>query len=117
MTVLRILILIFASAPLFADNPLLKTNHWAYQPIQPTSPPISASSWPRTDIDHFIAAKHASQNLAPAADADKTTLVRRLYFELIGLPPTPAQIDSFLNDTSPKSYERLALNLLDMPPF
>jgi hypothetical protein len=117
MTVLRLFILILASAPLLADNPLQKTNHWAYQPITPTNPPTTSSSWPRTDIDKFIYAKQATEKLTPAPNADKTTLIRRIYFDLIGLPPTPAQIDSFLNDTSPAAYENLVDQLLASPHF
>ena len=117
MTLLRLLILTFALAPLFADDPLHKTNHWAYQPVTATTPPTSSSPWPRTDIDQFIFATLDSQKLTPAPDADKTTLVRRIYFDLIGLPPTPAQIDSFLNDTSPAAFEHLVDQLLASPHF
>jgi hypothetical protein len=117
MLLARIILLLLTACSLLAENPLHKTNHWAYQPITPSTPPTPSSSWPRTDIDQFISAKHAFENLTPAPDADKTTLVRRIYFDLIGLPPTPAQIDSFLNDTSPKAYENLIDQLLASPHF
>ncbi len=74
-------------------------KHWAYQlPKQPTPPTVKDAAWARNDVDRYILAKLEEKNLRPAADADPVTLVRRLYFDLIGLPPTPEQIDAFVRD-------------------
>ena len=100
-----------------AVAPEIKTDHWAYQPIVPIAPPASTSKWPRSDIDRFIFAKLEAQKLTPAADAEKETLVRRLYFDLIGLPPSPSQIDSFVKDESPTAIEKLVDELLASERF
>ncbi len=74
-------------------------KHWAYQlPRKPSPPVVKDDAWPRTDVDRFILAKLEAKNLKPAVDADPITLVRRIYFDLIGLPPTPEQIDAFVSD-------------------
>ena len=89
---------------------------WAIAPV--ASPPVPelrgvASSWARNEIDHFIADRLIASHLSPAAAADRLALVRRLYLDVTGLPPTPAQVDTFLHDTSPDAYERLVDQLLD----
>jgi hypothetical protein len=91
---------------------------WAYQPVrkQP-APSVQNAAWPRNDIDRFVLAKLESQGLHPVADANPQTLVRRLYFDLIGLPPTPEQIDAYLADTSSSRYEQLVDRLLASPQF
>jgi hypothetical protein len=73
--------------------------------------------WPRNDIDRFLLAKQVEQGVEPAGEADRGTLVRRLYFDLTGLPPTPAEVDEFLNDKEPDAYERLVDNLLASPAY
>ncbi|MGZ8921166.1 MAG: DUF1549 domain-containing protein, partial [Limisphaerales bacterium] len=100
-----------------AAAPVMRTEHWAYQPIVPTAPPKSNSQWPRSDIDQFIFEKIAAHQLTPALDADRQTLIRRLYFDLIGLPPSPIQIDSFVKDQSPDAYEKLVDELLASERF
>jgi hypothetical protein len=82
---------------------------WAYQPVRAVGDAKS--------IDEFIRAKLAEKGLTPAPVADKATLLRRLSFDLIGLPPTPAEIDAFLKDTSPDAYERAVDWLLASPQF
>ena len=77
----------------------------------------SDSAWPRTPIDRFILAKLGEKGLTPSAEAERTTLIRRLTYDLHGLPPTPEQIDRFLNDRSPNSYENLADRLLSSPRY
>ena len=94
-----------------------KTDHWAYQPIRPSVPPATDSAWPRSDIDRYIFAKLEAEKIAPGEDADKATLLRRVYYDLIGLPPTPEQIDSFLEDKSPEAFARLVDELLASPRF
>lgn len=92
--------------------------HWSYQPIRTILPPaVKRTDWPLDDLDRFILHRLESKQHQPAGDADRTTLVRRLYFDLLGLPPTPEQIDSFVNDRSADFYERLVDRLLASPQF
>jgi hypothetical protein len=96
----------------------LKARHWAFQPIaDPKLPVVSKASWPREDLDRFILAKLEAKKLSPVADADRVTLIRRLTFDLTGLPPTPAEIDGFVHDRSAHAYERLVDRLLQSPRF
>ena len=91
---------------------------WSYQPVKAVAAPsLKDASWPRSDIDRFILAPIEAKNLKPAQDADRTTLVRRVYFDLTGLPPTPEQMDEFINDKSPDAYARLVDRLLASPHF
>lgn len=93
-------------------------DHWSFQPIKRAAPPkVKNSKWGRTPIDRFILAQLESEELQPANDADRTTLVRRLYFDVIGLPPTPEEIDQFLKDQSVNAYERLVDRLLASPHY
>ena len=95
-----------------------KADHWVWQPIEsPTIPEVDDTAWPRDEVDHFILARLEAAGLTPAGDADRTALLRRLYFDLIGLPPTPEQSAKFLSDTSPQATERLVDELLDSPHF
>ena len=90
-------------------------NHWAYQiPKKQTPPAVKDAAWPRADLDRFLLAKLEAKNLHPSADADPVTLVRRLYFDLLGLPPTPEQIDAFVRASSPIGNRQSAIaNPLD----
>jgi len=90
---------------------------WCFQPLAKVSPPEIAGAWVRNDIDRFIAQKHAELKLDPAPEADRRELVRRVYFDLHGLPPTPAQIEAFMNDQSPDAYEKLVDSLLANPRY
>jgi len=93
-------------------------KHWAYQPLKaPTIPTIKNTAWPSNDIDRFILARLEAARLQPDPDAKKIVLVRRLYFDLIGLPPTPEQIVQFVNDKSPGAYENLVDRLMESPRF
>ena len=88
-------------------------THWAYRPLQPAElPDVEQPDWCRTPIDHFILARLESKGLTPAPEADRITLLRRVTFDLTGLPPTPAEIDAFLADTQPLAYERVVDRLL-----
>ena len=79
---------------------------WSLQPIQrPALPAVKAASWPRNDIDRFVLAKLESKGLAPSAEADRRTLIRRLSFDLIGLPPEPDDVEKFIADESKDAYE------------
>ncbi|MCA9128420.1 MAG: PSD1 domain-containing protein [Planctomycetales bacterium] len=100
------------------DIALRRDQHWVWQPIcAPAVPDVMRQSWPHNDIDRFILAELEKADLVPSADASKLALVRRLYFDLIGLPPTPEQMDAFVNDNSPQAIERLVDGLLDSPHF
>ena len=93
-------------------------KHWAYQPLHmPEILAPSDASWARGPIDRFILAKLEEKNLEPVTDAAKSVLIRRIYFDLIGLPPTPAEMDAFLSDGSAQAYETLVDRLLDSPQF
>ena len=93
-------------------------QHWAYRaPIATRPPAVRDQHWPRTEIDRFILARLEAADLAPAPDADRETLLRRLFFDLTGLPPAPEQIDAFLADHSPDAWEKLVDRLLDSPEF
>jgi hypothetical protein len=89
--------------------------HWAYIPPANHTPPASGSGWARNGIDAFIRARLEKEGLAPSPPADPTTLIRRLSLGLTGLPPTPAEVDAFVNDPSPDAYERLVDRLLASP--
>jgi hypothetical protein len=91
---------------------------WAYvPPNRVATPAVRNGSWPANWIDHFILARLESEQMAPSPDADQVTLVRRLYIDVTGLPPTPADVDAFLADISPLAYEKLVDRLLASPHY
>jgi Protein of unknown function (DUF1553)/Protein of unknown function (DUF1549)/Planctomycete cytochrome C len=93
-------------------------KHWVFQPVANPSPPIHADDrWSRSPIDRFVWAKLRDHGLRPSAEADKRVLIRRVTFDLTGLPPTPEEVDDFLADTSPDAYDRLVTRLLSSPAF
>lgn len=93
-------------------------NHWAYRPVKrPTVPTVQQQQWPVNDIDRFILARLEASQLTPATEADREAIARRLYFSLLGLPPTPEQLQQFVEDQSPQAYERLVDELLESPHF
>lgn len=95
--------------------------HWAYVAPAQHAPPATAdaklSDWPKNAIDRFILAGQLEQGLRPAKPADKRTLIRRLSLDLTGLPPTPEEVEAFVNDASPQAYEKLVDRLLDSPHY
>ncbi|OYW29407.1 MAG: hypothetical protein B7Z47_04845, partial [Chthoniobacter sp. 12-60-6] len=92
-------------------------NYWFFKPVAKVSAPKVTSKWVRNDIDRFIMAKQTEMKLDPAAEADRNELVRRVYFDLHGLPPTREQIDAFVNDKDPRAYEKLVDELLASPQY
>ena len=91
-------------------------SHWAYQPLaQIQIPRTKNTNWIRSSVDSFILAKLESKALQPAAEADKRALLRRVYFDLIGLPPTPEEMRTYLSDPSPQAYESAVDRLLASP--
>lgn len=92
--------------------------HWAYQPIaRPAAPAVKNAAWPRGEIDKFVLAAQEEHGVGPANDADKRTLLRRLTFDLTGLPATPAELEAFTKDTSPQAYEKVVDRLLSSEHF
>jgi hypothetical protein len=92
--------------------------HWAYvKPARAPLPEVKDKKWPRNAIDRFIAAEQDKRGYRPAAEADRITLIRRLSFDLTGLPPTPAQVTAFVNDKSPEAYEKVVGRLLASPQY
>lgn len=88
--------------------------HWAFiAPQMPTTPPVKDQAWVRNGIDPFVLAKLEKAGLKPSPEADKRTLVRRVYLDLIGLPPTPEQVQAFIDDAAPDAYEKIVDRLLD----
>jgi len=93
-------------------------GRWSFQPVKrPAPPPVKNQSWPRNAIDRFILARLESEGVEPSPEADPVTLVRRLYLDLIGLPPTPEEIDEFVADTRPHAWRELAERLLRSPHY
>ena len=91
---------------------------WSFAPItHPQAPKVADKRWATSDIDRFILAKLESKKLHPVADADRATWLRRVTFDLIGLPPSPAEIDAFLADKSPNAYSAVVDRLLASPHF
>jgi hypothetical protein len=95
----------------------LAGRHWAFQPVKPVTPPLDPTGWARHPIDSFIRAKLREQGLEPAGPADKRTLLRRLTFDLIGLPPSPQEMAAFLADNAPDAVARVAERLLASPHY
>ena len=94
------------------------SDHWAYQPpIRPPVPAVDNRAWVRNPIDAFLAAGHEKRNLKPMPEANKRLLLRRLYLDLTGLPPTQDEIQTFLHDRSTDAYEKTVDRLLDSPHY
>jgi hypothetical protein len=93
-------------------------EHWAFLPPQPQAlPAVQHAAWPRTEIDYFVLAALEAKGLSPSPEADRRTLIRRLTFDLTGLPPTPEEVEVFEADTSPQAYEALGERLLASPHY
>jgi hypothetical protein len=91
---------------------------WSFQPISQATPPkVQHAAWAKTPLDQFVVAKLEANNLKPVEAADKRTLIRRASFDLIGLPPTPEQIDAFLKDDSPDAFAKVIDQLLASPHY
>ena len=115
-----LLCLICATQSLAEDNGIEEAaitaadrEHWSFRPlVRPSVPHVDDDSWAINPIDHFILARLQSKELAPQGSADRATLIRRLSFDLIGLPPTPQEIDAFVADSAPDAYQRVVDRLL-----
>jgi hypothetical protein len=105
-----------ATAP--APDPDADPEQWAFQPLAVAPPPsVSEESWCRTPVDRFILAKLEQEGIKPSPEADRRTLIRRVYFDLIGLPPTPEELNRLLNEPEPYWFDRLVDDLLDRPQY
>ncbi|MCS7159955.1 MAG: DUF1549 domain-containing protein, partial [Gemmatales bacterium] len=94
------------------------SEHWAFvPPSKPAIPEVRDRSWPRNPIDKFILARLEAEGLKPAPEADRITLLRRVSLDLTGLPPTPAEVEAFLADSSPQAYENAVERLLRSPRY
>mgnify|MGYP002819865799 CR=1 FL=1 len=95
-----------------------RDEFWVWQPIQKPAPPsVKDQAWPRADLDRHILSRLEQAGLRPSRDADRTALLRRLSFDLIGLPPTPEEVSAFLDDSEPGAVERVVDRLLASPHF
>src|SRR5262249_58933230 len=92
--------------------------HWAFQPVKrPAVPAVRDSAWVANAVDAFVQAKLEAKGLPHNPPAEKRELIRRLYYDLLGLPPTPDEVEAWANDTSPNAYQRLVDRLLDSPHY
>ncbi len=95
-----------------------RKSHWAFKTaVRPPVPKMAAPGWARNPIDQFIVSRLAKEGLEPAAEADRATLIRRLKFDLLGLPPTPEEVEAFVKDTRATAYEELVDRYLAAPAF
>ncbi|HKS35853.1 MAG TPA: DUF1549 domain-containing protein, partial [Verrucomicrobiae bacterium] len=95
-----------------------KSDHWAFKPATRQSvPKVKDKKWPGNPIDHFILAKLEAEGLAPSPEADRRTLIRRLNFDLTGLPPTSREVEAFLGDPGADAYEKVVDRLLKAPRY
>ncbi len=93
-------------------------RHWAYvPPVRPAPPRVRNEAWPRGDIDRFVLAQIEATALEPAPEANRRTLIRRVSLDLVGLPPTPAEVQAFVDDPAGDAYERLVDRLLASPQY
>lgn len=112
----------FVDKPTRAKGPLEVTDRdrdfWSFRRLQqPAVPSVKNEAWCKTPIDRFIVAKHEAAGLKPNGPAAKRSLLRRAYFDLIGLPPSPEDVDAFVNSTDPDAWPKLIDKLLDSPQY
>jgi hypothetical protein len=120
MRPLAVISVLLVAAPLIAGTgPAdgVAEEHWAFRPVARPTVPVVTCGAPRNPIDNFILARLEKVGLRPSPEADRATLLRRLKFDLLGLPPTPEEIDTFVADPAPDAYERLVERFLASPHF
>ncbi len=101
-----------------AAHQTLSSDHWSLKPLRQVEPPeVDDGGWSRNGIDRFIFARLAAAGLQPSDEADRRTLIRRLYLDMHGLPPTPEEIDAFVDDRRADAYERLVDRVLASPHY
>ena len=95
-----------------------RARHWAFQPVtKPALPPVKNSRWIQTPVDNFILAKLEPKKIKPSVAADRRTLIRRVTYDLLGLPPTPGEVEAFIQDKRPGAYAQLVDRLLASPRY
>jgi hypothetical protein len=105
-----------AKAP--AVDTMKGTQFWSFQPPRTVKPPaVKDTAWPKTDIDRFLLGAMEAKGLKPVADAERPALIRRVSFDLIGLPPTPDEVEAFITDTSDDAFKKVVERLLSSPRF
>jgi hypothetical protein len=93
-------------------------RHWAFEPpVRPELPEVRQSAWTKNEIDYFVLSRLEAEGLTPSPEADRYTLVRRIYLDLIGMPPFPEQAEAFIKDPSPDAYERVVDGLFNSPHY
>lgn len=111
----------WAGANLRAEEGSYDRSHWAFQQRGAPQPPAFSDhadrEWLRNEVDAFVLAALKTADLRPSAEADRRTLIRRLYFDLVGLPPSPEEVETFVNDASPQAYETVVDRLLASPHY
>jgi len=118
IAVLRAWIDAGANWPDEAAGTLKQTEHWAFKkPLRPAVPAVQTTAWPRNDLDRFVLARLEAEGLRPSPEADRYTLVRRLSLDLIGIPPTPTEVQEFVRDARSDAYEQLIERLLASPHY
>jgi hypothetical protein len=111
------LALLWPSHELLAQQPAAQ-DWWAYRPLQRPQPPaVKDEAWVRNEIDRFVLARLEAKGLKPAAGVDKAVLIRRLYYDLTGLPPSPEEVATFVADGAPDAYDKLVDRLLALPQY
>ncbi|MEO6811948.1 MAG: DUF1549 and DUF1553 domain-containing protein [Isosphaeraceae bacterium] len=126
LAVMCLPVLVFAANPKPSDDAVAPPEtfsadqraHWSYQVPKRSEPPeVKDQTWIKNPIDRFILAGIEDMDFVHAPEADRVALIRRVTFDLIGLPPTPTEVDAFLNDDQPNAYERLVDRLLSSPQY
>jgi hypothetical protein len=103
--------------PSSADQAIRSQRHWAFEPVRKVAAPADGSSWSENPIDRFIAARCQERGLRPVRPAEPAALLRRVYFDLIGLPPSPEEMQAFRCDSSPDGWARVVERLLASPRY
>lgn len=101
-----------------ADSPAATPGHWSFRPVTRPAPPATSNrEWPRNDLDRFILARLEKEGLTPSPETDRARWQRRVSFDLVGLPPTPEQVQAFARDQRPDAFERVVEELLASPRY
>jgi len=109
---------ISSGVPQLTEIAEARARHWAFQPVKkPALPKVKQGRWVQTPVDTFVLARLEQKNLSPTRPADRRTLIRRVSYDLIGLPPTPEEVEAFVNDKKPDAYARLVDRLLASPHY
>jgi mono/diheme cytochrome c family protein len=107
-----------ASKPAASSIAEARKTHWSFRPVSRPTPPVNRNAgWGKTPVDHFILAKLEAKCLTPAPETNRRTLIRRVTFDLLGLPPTPEEVEAFVKDPASDAYERLVDRLLANPAY